>query len=289
MKKRITIRDLAKLMRVTTEAIRYYEKRNVIKPERDSENGYRSFSWKDVDALETYRRYQELGFSINEVNDMVANNKKEGIYWLLERKKEEAEAEIRKERLRIKRIEEFFEAIELYEHYNGKYYIMDSLHCYSCCYMRNGTTDRKALDDEFWDKLSEHGNYFIRFMSFDIRNIDGGLSGEGDAEFGYSIRYENAEKIGLKKSECISELLPRRCLYTVMLSEEMVTREEFEPIIRWINRAELKIDGRVEVRILATIYESSKAKNILEVRVPIVEKDSPGTQSVPQAHLLGNS
>lgn len=44
MAKRITINDVANLLRASPETIRFYNKEKIISPERDNENSYRYFT-----------------------------------------------------------------------------------------------------------------------------------------------------------------------------------------------------------------------------------------------------
>lgn len=266
----IPIKDIASLMRLTPEAIRYYEKRNIIKPYRNEANGYRYYSSENISRMETCRKYQELGFSLNEVNSLFSDKELSDILVLLQKKKTEAEETIKREELKIQRINELENAIKLYELYNGKYYIMDSLHCYCCYYMEYGSLNRKAIQDNFFDMVSSYENFFIRIDSIDTKRI--GKEPLSDIRCqGYSIQYKNAKKLGMQKNDNIQELVPERSLYTVAMFQDDITEQDLKPILRWINRSNFRMESRMDIRTLASFFENGSEKSIYEIRVPLTE------------------
>ncbi len=71
--KDVTIGELAALAGVTAEAIRYYEREGVLPaPVRRGTGRYRRYSDADVVRLRFIRRARDLGFSLDEVRELVA-------------------------------------------------------------------------------------------------------------------------------------------------------------------------------------------------------------------------
>jgi DNA-binding transcriptional MerR regulator len=68
----ITIGKLSSLTGTRTITIRYYEKKGLMeKPERQ-ENGYRSYTQKDVERLNFIRHCRYHGFSLEEIKSLLA-------------------------------------------------------------------------------------------------------------------------------------------------------------------------------------------------------------------------
>lgn len=65
------IGELADRMNVSTDTIRFYEKRGLIRADRRA-NGYRDFSAATVQLLEMIRLAQRLGFSLREIGDLTS-------------------------------------------------------------------------------------------------------------------------------------------------------------------------------------------------------------------------
>jgi DNA-binding transcriptional MerR regulator len=69
----LMIGELAKLSGVTAEAIRYYERERVIpRPKRAGSGKYRRYEQRDADRLRFVKRARDLGFSLDEVRELLA-------------------------------------------------------------------------------------------------------------------------------------------------------------------------------------------------------------------------
>ncbi len=69
---RLTIGHLAQLGGVNLETIRYYERRGLIPKPGRTAAGYRQFSPDAARRLRFIKRAQELGFSLDEVRELLA-------------------------------------------------------------------------------------------------------------------------------------------------------------------------------------------------------------------------
>ena len=69
--KTMTRGELAKECGVNIEALRYYEKRKLIDPPKRSEVGYRLYSKVDAARIHFIRNAQKLGFTLNEIMELL--------------------------------------------------------------------------------------------------------------------------------------------------------------------------------------------------------------------------
>lgn len=72
MSKKYKIGEVAKLMGLTSEAIRYYEKKGIIFPIKDHETGYRYYDVWDIHVLIRARVYRQYGFSMSETVKLIS-------------------------------------------------------------------------------------------------------------------------------------------------------------------------------------------------------------------------
>ncbi len=68
----LTIGKLAKKAGVNIETIRYYERRKLIPEPPRRESGYRQYGPDFVIRIQFIKRAQELGFSLNEIAELLA-------------------------------------------------------------------------------------------------------------------------------------------------------------------------------------------------------------------------
>ena len=72
----MTVTDLSRHSGVTTHAVRYYSRIGLLKPGRNPENGYRIFDRTDISRLRFIRQAQSLGFTLDEVADILEESGK---------------------------------------------------------------------------------------------------------------------------------------------------------------------------------------------------------------------
>lgn len=74
MYKDYNIGTIAKLLGISSETLRYYESKNVIKPRRDSETGYRYYNAWDLHMLLQAKHYQSYGYTLKEIVKLFHND-----------------------------------------------------------------------------------------------------------------------------------------------------------------------------------------------------------------------
>jgi len=73
MIKKYTIRDVAALIGISTDAIRLYEKEGLISPLRDPQNGYRYYGSEEIQRVMGIHLYRQLNVSIPEIRNIYAS------------------------------------------------------------------------------------------------------------------------------------------------------------------------------------------------------------------------
>lgn len=68
----LTIGKLSKMAGVTNDTVRFYERYGLIDPVSRSASNYRLYREEDAARLRFIKRAKELGFSLNEIKDLLA-------------------------------------------------------------------------------------------------------------------------------------------------------------------------------------------------------------------------
>ncbi len=63
--------DIKKIFDIPRETLRFYENKGVVCPQRDEENNYRYFDYKDLNKIVALKFYRSLEFSLNDAIEMV--------------------------------------------------------------------------------------------------------------------------------------------------------------------------------------------------------------------------
>lgn len=68
----LTIGQLAKASGVNLQTVRYYERQKLLAPESRTQSGYRVFASETARRIRFIKRAQELGFTLNEIRDLLS-------------------------------------------------------------------------------------------------------------------------------------------------------------------------------------------------------------------------
>ncbi|WP_411679049.1 MerR family transcriptional regulator [Clostridium thailandense] len=106
MKKYYTIGETAKLLGVTTQTLRHYEKIGILEPSYiSSENGYRYYEFNQFHIVDRIKYLQYLGLSLSEIASIVKKGTIEGLLPALEQQWQTTNQELEKIHSRIKDVE----------------------------------------------------------------------------------------------------------------------------------------------------------------------------------------
>lgn len=71
-----TIQQVSKMFNISTNKVRFYEEKGLIKPERNQINDYRCFTEEDLIKLQSILLYRVLGLSIEDIKELLSKNTK---------------------------------------------------------------------------------------------------------------------------------------------------------------------------------------------------------------------
>lgn len=104
MEKTYTISEIARLLKIGTDAIRFYEKKGLVHPQTNPNNQYRIYTIQNILELLDIIYYRHLDMPIADIQSIFTTGSKETMYELMLHKKEETEKRIRYEQQLLKKI-----------------------------------------------------------------------------------------------------------------------------------------------------------------------------------------
>ena len=91
---KISIGTLSKAFDLSDEALRFYEKKGLIHPERKGDSGYRIFERTDIQRIANIKRLKNLGFALDEIHSVYSCMSEEKLHALLSAKILESQREM---------------------------------------------------------------------------------------------------------------------------------------------------------------------------------------------------
>lgn len=91
MKDKFLIGELAKLFKISTDTLRYYDKMDILKPEYDKNNEYRYYTVRNFFKLSRILFFKSLDISLSEINQYMKNKNRNNLLILLKKKNDEVD------------------------------------------------------------------------------------------------------------------------------------------------------------------------------------------------------
>jgi MerR family transcriptional regulator, Zn(II)-responsive regulator of zntA len=70
------VKDIADAANVSTDAVRFYTKKGLLKPTRNKENNYKLYSHADLIRLRFINKAKILGYTLNEIKQIIQASEK---------------------------------------------------------------------------------------------------------------------------------------------------------------------------------------------------------------------
>lgn len=212
------ISDVAKMLGISAELVRHYERLGILKPNR-STNGYRRYTTRDINILTGSRRYVHMGFSIEEAEFLINAASLEEAIDSLTGMEEKAAREIRWKHLvlnEIQQLKDKYKLIHDFENNIFKFDLQDSPPVYRINCQKNMTISLKEALSCNVKKWIEKLPVVKISPEFTVESV---YSMTDDYCFGFAVDETLAEELDLINTPGIKFYPSGLCLTTLIKSE----------------------------------------------------------------------
>ena len=258
---RYKIGDVARILGISTDLLRYYEKKGVVTPTKDRSNDYRYYDAWDINFLMDCLWFKNFGFSIEQIADMVRVPSTEDIADMFEYKEAELRSTIRRCSLLLERSERHRREIAGIPELLYKFEIADSP---DLARYLNRVNEEYPLSGE----LEPLARRWLAAMPFNHRYFE--LSGK-DHCWGFSLDMEYAEKLDFDVSPPVKRMPPRKSVHTVFRSrgKGCFTTSLLDYAFDWMEKNGYTPAGPARGVLLASVLEDDLLGGYFEAWIPI--------------------
>lgn len=262
MKQTYTIGEIATMLRIGVDAIRFYEKKGLVHPKKDEKNNYRIFSMYNILELLDVIYYRELDISIADIVSILQTGKKENMRELLKEKRKKAQQRIRFERQLIKKIEYIEGAYETIESHQGvkiKEFPKTWIFTY-------GSEKEEIMKSQIVDLTKDQ---FVMSHLYSTYNMQSGNMQDLYITMEQSIMKE----FGISWRKCIPLNLGL-CIYTVVqLCDMTLQKKDIKKILDFAEQHHMICDDIVYVHEIPLTAYTDETNYFAEIYLPIKNKD----------------
>ncbi len=262
------IGEVARVLGISTDLLRYYEKKGVVAPQKGKYNDYRYYDSWDINFLLDCLWFKNFGFSLDQISDMVRSYSASDITDMFLAKEEELESTIKRCELLLQRSA---------EHRLG----MERIKLLGSCNVEvspSGACFLNRYGDEYPDTedLEPYARRWLELMPYNHRYFElseRALCGEdpSDYRWGYFISDDYIEKLGTKPEPPMIRLNAVKSLHTVCRSsgKGMFGPRMLSHAVDYAKENGLDFTGPARGTLLASVCEDGELWGYFEAWIPI--------------------
>jgi len=212
---RYKIGEVAKILGISTDLIRYYEKKGVVKPKKDPVNNYRYYEVSDVNLLIDCIWYKKMGFSIEDIGRMSNVGSYDELVVSLVDRSEEISKDIKYKEMLFLRMQGLTDSAARVREGVG---ICDVKSNREFLYYLNRDNEVFSGEAELRD-LNEEWSLFMPFTKRLFYIDEKALAGESDDyRWGYSIGMKYTSYFSVKAASPVMKMPENLCVHATFAS-----------------------------------------------------------------------
>ena len=269
---RYKIGDVAKILGISPDLLRYYEKKGVVKPVKDQANDYRYYEPWDINFLIDCLWYKNFGFGIEQVARIVSNSSYGDIVSMMEDKEDEIEAAIRRQELLLQRARQYLTEVRRAKGILGKCDLVYSpeivryLNRYNFIY--DNSKALQALSHQWLQYMP------LTHRCFEIDQED--LENKTDNyAWGFSLSMDYVRELNVPLEPPVVHLPSEPSIHSVFTSsgKNAFTPRHLKFIMDYARENGLTVAGNARGNLVCSVLENNQLTGYFEVWLPIVPKE----------------
>lgn len=213
------IGDVSKILGISPDLVRYYEKKGVVSPVKNKSNDYRYYETRDTNFLIDCLFYKNFGFSIEETAELVRNCSMDEISHRFDANERQLEETIRRSQLLLRRSREYRETVAGIPAHLGQCSFRERPACIYYINRHNqvyNTEPRMQAVTQQWLKYLP----FSRRSFIVPQNALLSASPADDFQWGFSLSEDYAAILGASAEPPVMRIPAQHCVYTVFSSPD---------------------------------------------------------------------
>lgn len=256
----------ARFLNISNELLRHYERLGLIEPER-GKNGYRFFSFKEIDKLQGIRRYRNMDFSLEDMDKLIYTADYGEVDGLLNQALKHAERKLIWYQELARAEQRIIQDWRQIEHGVGKCEVTISRDILRIDLRHNDILDETIVTEETAEWIEKMPVVFISpyFCRKDI------LEGTSNVYLGYGIEAEAFTRLGMEHIAAEKCIRACRCVTAIVSShgEESVGAYSLRPMVEYCRCHGLTISGDAWGMIIGNCSQKGESYRYHRIYLPV--------------------
>lgn len=260
MEKKYKIGEVSKILGVSTDTLRLYEKKNIVKPSKSIENRYRYYNIYDIFNLMWSMFYRRINISLDDISKIMGNSTYEQTKEIIYSKEEDIKNEIKKQLIYLKKINKLKKSFKLIENNLNKVSIVPLNKVFILSELEpNNIKNLLNLNKENYDLYNFSTKVYIKNNSIE------------DIKHYLTIEEENIKDFNLGNILKPKEHLEfDKCVYTIIKTDlDNISNFSINYIQNYIKDNNINTLNYIFINCLFCVVENKQQIEYIEMYAPI--------------------
>jgi len=269
------IGDVAKILGISPDLLRYYQKKGVVTPTTGENNNYRYYDAWDINFLIDCLWFKNFGFGIEQTAKLVSASSYDEVLSDMKERCAEIRESIRHQTMLLERSDQYFSAMGRVRTMLGKCDLVYSPEFYR--YLNRYNADYENISE--LQDLSHQWLQYMPFVNryFEIERADL-ENGTDNYAWGYSMGMDFVEKLNVPLDPPVKHLLSEPSVHAVFTSSG---KDEFSPrhmsfVMDYVRENDLTLAGDARGNLVCPLLLDEQHTGYIEVWRPVEPKEGLG-------------
>lgn len=281
------IGDVAKILGISPDLLRYYQKKGVVMPTMGENNNYRYYDAWDINFLIDCLWFKNFGFGIEQTARLVTQSSFDDVLADMEQKQDEIRRSIRHRQMLLERADQYFASMRQVKEMVGRCDLVYAPECYRFL-------NRHNRDYENIPELQELSHQWLQYMPFVSRcfEIDQkDLAEKNDNyDWGFAMGMDFVKKLNVPLEEPVKHLPSVPSVHTAFVSSGKTgfSPRHLKHAMDYARELGLTVSGNARGTLICSVLEEDKLTGYFEVWIPVEPKEGlvfaprrSGAEAVP--------
>ena len=269
MVSKVKISVLAKMLCMSVDAIRFYEKKGIVKPAYNEENGYREFSGNEVRILNDCSNLTAVGFSLNSVQHIIHAMPKEQFLGRLDEQCSRIESQIKSLQDSLDKLSYMKDGYLLPESDMNQFALIKGEELAFFCNGTSSQINEALVTDPVWRAAIEHRNLFTCTVYMPLEDL---AKPGGEYEFGLSIPVSTAKARGFTLNDRIRIIPSSSIMRTIIYANPYIKSDHVNAALAEIRAMGYTLSGSPYAVVRDICYDRGIEIRKYELRFPVQSK-----------------
>ena len=262
------IGDVSRILDISTDLLRYYEKKGVVTPTKDKSNDYRYYDTWDINFLIDCLWYKNFGFGLDQIAHMVSECSYDELLSLLDIKREEICEGLRHAEFLLSRIDEHSEGISQVKDYIGKCDLRTSPEIVGYLNRYNILYDNSSELQRLSQQWMKYMPFTQRYFEIAQENL---LGGGDDYAWGFSMDMKYVDEFKVLIKPPVVHYPSQLSIHSAFTSagKNAFTPRHLDYLMEYAEDNHLRPCGSARGNLICSVLENDSVTGYFEVWMPV--------------------